>query len=44
MISIFGIGPKVELKFCLQKTEELLAAILQKDLHVLTSIPGVGKK
>ena len=45
MISISGIGPKVGIKILsAAKTEELIAAILQKDLHVLTSIPGVGKK
>ena len=42
--SISGIGPKVGIKILsAAKTEELISAILQKDLHLLTSIPGVEK-
>ncbi len=45
MTSVSGIGPKVALKFLSTLTvDQIIQAVLQADLGVLTSVSGVGKK
>ena len=45
LISVSGIGPKVGIKFFSTLTaSQLVNAIIQDDIAVLTMVPGVGKK
>ncbi|MDU2066354.1 MAG: Holliday junction branch migration protein RuvA, partial [Sporomusaceae bacterium] len=45
LTSVSGIGPKVALSvLSVMKPEEVQAAISQKNVALLTKIPGIGKK
>lgn len=44
LISVRGLGPKSAMGFFVYEINELVSAILNKDIVKFTSIPGVGKK
>jgi Holliday junction DNA helicase RuvA len=45
LITVSGVGPKVGIKFfSTLSSGQLISAVLQEDIAVLTSVPGVGKK
>lgn len=45
LISVSGVGPKLALSILsVLRAEEIKAAIVEKDIALLSSVPGIGKK
>jgi Holliday junction DNA helicase RuvA len=45
LLTVSGIGPKLALSLCNHlPPEDLLSALIRKDIPLLTKVPGIGKK